>query len=66
MSTVLCNGWRYAGRRRPAVRATTGGASDVLAESDSTWGVYRFKQGFGGEFTRLIGAWDYPNNVVAY
>ena len=27
------------------------GAPDVLDESDPMWGVYRFKQGFGGEFT---------------
>ena len=26
------------------------------------WGVYRFKQGFGGEFTPWIGAWDFPTN----
>ena len=23
------------------------------------WGVYRFKQGFGDEFTPWIGAWDF-------
>jgi lipid II:glycine glycyltransferase (peptidoglycan interpeptide bridge formation enzyme) len=42
------------------------GAPDVLAESDPMWGVYRFKQGFGGEFTPGIGAWDYPTNRAAY
>jgi lipid II:glycine glycyltransferase (peptidoglycan interpeptide bridge formation enzyme) len=42
------------------------GAPDVLAESDPMWGVYRFKQGFGGEFTRGIGAWDYPVSRAAY
>jgi peptidoglycan pentaglycine glycine transferase (the first glycine) len=36
------------------------GAPDVLDESDPLWGVYRFKQGFGGEFVRHIGAWDFP------
>jgi len=36
------------------------GAPDVLDERDPMWGVYRFKQGFGGEFTPWIGAWDYP------
>lgn len=36
------------------------GAPDVLDESDRMWGVYRFKQGFGGEFVPHIGAWDYP------
>lgn len=42
------------------------GAPDVLNESDPMWGVYRFKQGFGGEFVSHIGAWDYPVNRVAY
>jgi len=36
------------------------GAPDVLEESDPLWGVYRFKKGFGGEFVRHIGAWDFP------
>jgi len=30
------------------------------------WGIYRFKQGFGGEFTPWIGAWDYPANRATY
>lgn len=42
------------------------GAPDVLAESDPMWGVYRFKQGFGGTFEPHIGAWDYPTNRFAY
>lgn len=42
------------------------GAPDVLDESDPLWGVFRFKQGFGGEFTPWIGAWDYPANRAAY
>lgn len=24
------------------------------------WGVFRFKQGFGGDLVRYVGAWDYP------
>jgi lipid II:glycine glycyltransferase (peptidoglycan interpeptide bridge formation enzyme) len=35
------------------------GAPDELSESDPMWGVYRFKQGFGGQFVEHIGAWDY-------
>jgi peptidoglycan pentaglycine glycine transferase (the first glycine) len=35
------------------------GAPDELVESDPMWGVYRFKQGFGGQFVQHIGAWDY-------
>jgi lipid II:glycine glycyltransferase (peptidoglycan interpeptide bridge formation enzyme) len=42
------------------------GAPDVLEESDPMWGVYRFKQGFGGEFVEHIGAWDYPASRVGY
>lgn len=42
------------------------GAPDVLDESDPMWGVYRFKQGFGGQFVPHIGAWDYPVNRGAY
>ena len=42
------------------------GAPDVLDESDPMWGVYRFKQGFGGEFTPWIGAWDFPTNRTAH
>ncbi len=42
------------------------GAPDVLDESDPMWGVYRFKQGFGGEFVPHIGAWDYVTNRPLY
>ena len=42
------------------------GAPDVLDESDPMWGVYRFKQGFGGEFTPWIGAWDFPATRAGY
>ena len=36
------------------------GAPDELDERDPMWGVYTFKMGFGGQFWRWIGAWDYP------
>ncbi len=42
------------------------GAPDELNESDPMWGVYRFKEGFGGRFTRWIGAWDYAPNRTLY
>ncbi len=42
------------------------GAPDALVESDPMWGVYRFKQGFGGTFTPWIGAWDFPARRAAY
>lgn len=35
------------------------GAPDLLDENDPLWGVYRFKEGFGGEFVSHIGAWDF-------
>jgi peptidoglycan pentaglycine glycine transferase (the first glycine) len=35
------------------------GAPDEFHEDDPMWGVYRFKDGFGGEVVRHIGAWDY-------
>jgi len=42
------------------------GAPDVLDESDPMWGVFRFKQGFGGAFTPWIGAWDFPVSRTGY
>jgi peptidoglycan pentaglycine glycine transferase (the first glycine) len=42
------------------------GAPDTLDESDSMWGVYRFKQGFGGQFVQHIGAWDYAASRPFY
>ncbi|MBK8797310.1 MAG: peptidoglycan bridge formation glycyltransferase FemA/FemB family protein [Anaerolineales bacterium] len=32
---------------------------DALPDHD-LWGVYRFKQGFGGRVVRAVGAWDMP------
>ena len=42
------------------------GAPDELKESDSMWGVYRFKKGFGGYLVRTIGEWDFPLRPSAY
>jgi peptidoglycan pentaglycine glycine transferase (the first glycine) len=42
------------------------GAPDELTEEDQLWGVYRFKEGFGGQFIRTIGAWDYPIKKTVY
>ncbi len=42
------------------------GAPDAFDESDSMWGVYRFKDGFGGTVVRHIGAWDYVPNPLLY
>ncbi len=42
------------------------GAPDVFDESDSMWGVYRFKEGLGGKVVRTLGAWDYAPNQFWY
>ncbi len=42
------------------------GAPDVFKESDSLWGVYRFKEGFNGTLVRMLGAWDYPVRPSLY
>ena len=42
------------------------GAPDTFDESDSMWGVYRFKQGLGGQVVRHIGAWDLPMRPWLY
>jgi lipid II:glycine glycyltransferase (peptidoglycan interpeptide bridge formation enzyme) len=35
------------------------GAPDEFVETDPLWGVWKFKEGFGGQVVRHIGAWDY-------
>ena len=42
------------------------GAPDVFDESDPLWGVYRFKEGLGGEVVRTLGAWDFAPNPFWY
>ena len=42
------------------------GAPDVFDESDSLWGVYRFKEGLGGKVVRTLGAWDFAPNPFWY
>ena len=42
------------------------GAPDQFNETDPLWGVYKFKQGFGGEVNRTIGAWDFPVKPFLY
>ncbi len=34
--------------------------------TDGLWGVYRFKQGFGGQIVRTVGAWDRVYHPVFY
>ena len=35
------------------------GAPNEFHENDPLWGVFRFKEGFGGQVIRTVGAWDY-------
>ncbi|GJQ53128.1 MAG: hypothetical protein HKUEN02_19750 [Anaerolineaceae bacterium] len=42
------------------------GAPEVFDESDSMWGVYRFKEGLGGKVVRTLGAWDFAPNQFWY
>lgn len=42
------------------------GAPDRFDESDSLWGVFRFKQGFNGTTARHIGAWDFTSRQLLY
>ncbi len=42
------------------------GAPETFGESDSMWGVYRFKEGLGGRVVRTLGAWDYAPNKFWY
>ena len=42
------------------------GAPDVFNEDDSMWGVYRFKEGFGGKVVRTIGAYDLVLKPIQY
>lgn len=42
------------------------GAPDVFDESDSMWGVYRFKEGLGGDVVRTLGAYDFASSKFWY
>ena len=42
------------------------GISGKTDESDPLYGLYRFKKGFGGEFTEFIGEFDYVIDPVGY
>lgn len=61
---------QFAAMQRAAERGCTHydlwGAPDVFDESDSMWGVYRFKQGFGGQTVQGLGAYDFPARPAFY
>jgi len=42
------------------------GAPNDFNDSDPLWGVYRFKEGLGGEAVHHIGAWDLPVRPALY
>src|SRR5258706_13851698 len=42
------------------------GAPDEFDETDSMWGVFRFKEGLGGQVVRTLGAWDFAPNPFWY
>ena len=42
------------------------GAPEVFDESDSMWGVFRFKDGLGGHVVRTLGAWDFAPSPLWY
>jgi lipid II:glycine glycyltransferase (peptidoglycan interpeptide bridge formation enzyme) len=57
---------------RDEVRGTSSGSEAEERETwnvergTNLWGVYRFKQGFGGQVTRYAGAFDYVYSPVLY
>jgi peptidoglycan pentaglycine glycine transferase (the first glycine) len=53
-------------RRRGCRTYDLWGAPDEFNASDSLWGVYRFKEGFGGKLVKTLGAWDYPTRRGSY
>lgn len=42
------------------------GAPDDFVESAPLWGVYRFKEGFGGKVVRTLGGWDFIAQPLVY
>ena len=61
---------QWEAMRRAKARGCTAydlwGAPDEFNEEDALWGVFRFKEGLGGEVIRTLGAWDYPVNPIWY
>jgi lipid II:glycine glycyltransferase (peptidoglycan interpeptide bridge formation enzyme) len=53
-------------RRRGCSVYDLWGAPDSPKPDDPLWGVYNFKQGFGGRHIEHVGAWDYAPNRTLY
>jgi len=61
---------QWEAMKRAKVRGCTTydlwGAPEVFDESDTMWGVYRFKAGLGGEVVRTLGAYDFAPSPFWY
>jgi peptidoglycan pentaglycine glycine transferase (the first glycine) len=53
-------------KSRGCIQYDLWGAPNTFNESDPMWGVYRFKEGLGGDVVRSIGAWDLPARPGIY
>ena len=42
------------------------GVSGDISEDNPHYGLYRFKKGFGGDFTEFVGEFDYVQNKLVY
>lgn len=42
------------------------GVSGDISEDNPHYGLYRFKKGFGGDFTEFVGEYDYVQNKLMY
>lgn len=42
------------------------GVSGDVSEDNPHYGLFRFKQGFGGDFTEFVGEYDFVQNKLAY
>lgn len=42
------------------------GAPDQFVETDPMWGVWKFKEGFGGRVVCHVGAWDFAPSLLPY
>jgi len=51
-------------KRHGCVSYDLWGAPERLEPEDPLWGVYRFKQGFGAEYRKTTGAWDYTTRPL--
>ncbi len=56
----------HRAKSRGCIQYDLWGAPDSFDESDSMWGVFRFKEGLGGQVARFIGAWDYSPQPWLY